>query len=97
MPRELGEYNGEALSVGAGRFGPYVKIGEAFVSIPRNIDPLEISVEQAIQLVKEKQAEDAPIGHYKELPITKGKGRFGPFIKWNGMFINVPRRIDFQK
>ncbi len=97
LPRELGEYNGEALSVGAGRFGPYVKIGEAFVSIPRNIDPLEISVEQAIQLVKEKQAEDAPIGHYKELPITKGKGRFGPFIKWNGMFINVPRRIDFDK
>ncbi|MBK7468559.1 MAG: type I DNA topoisomerase [Saprospiraceae bacterium] len=96
LPRDLGEYNNEALSVGAGRFGPYVKIGEAFVSIPRSIDPLEITLEQAIELVKVKQAEDAPIGFYKELPITKGKGRFGPFIKWNGMFINVPKRIDIE-
>lgn len=96
LPRDIGTFQGLNVSIGAGRFGPYIKLGEAFISIPRSIDPLEITMEQAQVLIREKQQEDAPIGHYKELPITKGKGRFGPFIKWNGMFINVPRRINFD-
>ena len=40
-------------------------------------------------MIKQKQVEDAPIGYYKELPVTKGKGRFGPFVKWNGMFVET--------
>ena len=43
-----------------------------------------------------KKLADAPVGFYDEKPITKGKGRFGPFIKWEGMFINVPRRYNFD-
>lgn len=97
LPKDLGKHEDQVVSIGAGRFGPYVKFGEQFISIPKNLDPLEISVAQAIELIQQKQLEDAPIGHYKELPVTKGKGRFGPFVKWNGMFINVPRRIDFEK
>ena len=45
-------------------------------------------------MIREKQKEDAPIYIYKDKPVTQGKGRFGPFIKWDGMFINIPKRYD---
>jgi DNA topoisomerase-1 len=57
---------------------------------------LEVTLERAIEVIQAKQEEDAPIGHYDQMPITKGKGRFGPFIKWNGLFINIPRAYDFD-
>jgi DNA topoisomerase-1 len=94
LPLTLGEYEGEQVYVNAGRFGPYVKFGEAFISIPRGEDPLEMDLERAIELIKEKQKADAPIAMYDGKGVTKGKGRFGPYIKWNDMFINVPRRYN---
>jgi DNA topoisomerase I len=96
LPLTLGEYEGQEVSVNAGRYGPYVKFGEQFVSLPRGTEPLDVDLEQAIAIIKAKQIEDAPIGHYKELPVTKGKGRFGPFIKWNELFINIPRAYNFD-
>lgn len=92
----LGEYEGQEISVNVGRFGPYVKFGEQFISLPRGEEPSSVSLERAIEIIKAKQFEDAPIGFYEEKPITKGKGRFGPFIKWNDMFINVPARYNFE-
>lgn len=92
----MGSYEGKELSVGIGRFGPYVKWGDEFVSIPRGTDPSTVDAEKAIEYIKAKQEADAPVGEYDGKPITKGKGRFGPFIKWDGMFINVPRRYDFE-
>jgi len=94
LPLTLGEYEGEEVYVNTGRFGPYVKFGEAFISIPKGEDPLEMDLERAIELIKEKQKADAPIAMYDGKPVTKGKGRFGPYIKWNDMFINVPRRYN---
>ena len=47
-------------------------------------------------LIKEKLAADAPIYTFDKLPVTKGKGRFGPFLKWNGLFINVNKKYDFD-
>lgn len=96
LPRTLGEYEGQEVAVNIGRFGPYVKLGEAFISIPRGEDPLEVTLDRAIELINEKQKADAPISTYDNKPVTKGKGRFGPFIKWNDMFINVPRRYNFD-
>lgn len=96
LPRTLGEWEGQEVSVNVGRFGPYVKYGEQFISIPRGEEPLDVTMERALQLIREKQTADAPIAHYKQLPVTKGKGRFGPFIKWNEIFINVPRRYNFD-
>lgn len=96
LPRTLGEYEGQEVSVNIGRFGPYVKLGEQFISIPRGEDPLEVTLDRAIALINEKQKADAPISTYENKPVTKGKGRFGPFIKWNDMFINVPRRYNFD-
>jgi len=96
LPMVLGEYEGKEVSVNTGRFGPYVKFGEQFISIPRGEEPLDMELERAIELIRQKQEADAPIATYEDKPVTRGKGRFGPFIKWNEMFINVPRRYDFD-
>jgi len=96
LPKTLGKYESETIEVNNGRFGPYVKFGKAFVSLPKGVDPLSIELEDAIRFIKEKQKADAPIYHYQDLPVQKGKGRFGPFIKWNNMFINVNKKYDWD-
>jgi DNA topoisomerase-1 len=96
LPRVIGEYNGQELSVNVGRFGPYIKLGDRFISIPKGEDLYSIELERAIQLLNEKQQAEAPVGFYQELPVTKGKGRFGPFIKWNDMYINVSKAYNFD-
>jgi DNA topoisomerase-1 len=96
LPRTVGSYREKELVIGIGRFGPYVKWGEQYVSIPRGEDPMKVDEERAVELVKQKEAADAPIAQYKGLPVTKGKGRFGPFIKYADLFINVPRAYDFD-
>lgn len=96
LPKTLGTYQGQEVSIGIGRFGPYVRHGEVFVSIPRGEDPLEVDMEKATELIKAKQAADAPIGTYKGLPISKGSGRFGPFLKWNDLYVNVPKKYNLN-
>ena len=91
----MGSYDGKDLSVSIGRFGPYVKWGDEFVSIPRGTDLAAVDTDKAIEFIKAKQVADAPVGEFDNKPVTKGTGRFGPFIKWDGLFINVPRRYDF--
>jgi DNA topoisomerase-1 len=58
--------------------------------------PTEVDMDTAISLIDEKQRADAPIYTYKNLPVTKGVGRFGPFLKWSGLFINVNKKYDFD-
>ncbi|WP_298389970.1 type I DNA topoisomerase [Hydrotalea sp.] len=96
LPRTLGAYENQEVSVNVGRFGPYVKWGEQFISLPKGVDLSEIELEQAITFIHQKNEADAPIATYKKLPVTKGKGRFGPFIKWNEVFINVPKKYNFD-
>ena len=96
LPKNIGTYKGEDLMVNNGRFGPYVKFGDKFVSLPKGVDPLSVELDDAIVLIKEKEEADAPIYMFKDLPVQKGKGRFGPFIKWNNMFINVNKKYDWD-
>src|SRR5690606_1856508 len=96
LPFDLGEIKGKPTSVGIGRFGPYVKWGEAFISIPKGKDPLTIDEAAALAIIEEKEAADAPIGYYNNEPVTKGTGRFGPFIKWSDLYINVPKAYNFD-
>lgn len=96
FPKNLGEYEGHEIIVAQGRFGPYVKFDKMFVSIPKGEDISSVDLNRAIELIKEKQAADAPIGEYEGLPVQKSVGRFGPFIKWNNMFINVNKKYDFD-
>ncbi|GGB71100.1 DNA topoisomerase 1 [Flavobacterium suaedae] len=96
LPKTLGTYKGEAVEVNNGRFGPYVRFGKKFISLPKGEDPLDVTFERAAELIAEKEKADAPIGMYKNEPVQKGVGRFGPFIKWSGMFINVNKKYDFD-
>lgn len=96
LPFSLGTYNNLEVSVGIGRFGPYVKHGDTFVSLPKGEDPLSVNMERAQELINEKNRADAPIATYQGQPVTKGKGRFGPFIKWGDLYINVPKRFNFD-
>lgn len=96
LPANLGEYEGQAVEVNNGRFGPYVKHDNKFISLPSGISPLSVTLEEAIKFILQKREADAPISQYEGLDVTKGKGRFGPFIKWNGLFINVNKQYDFD-
>ena len=96
FPKTIGQFEGDEVVVAHGRFGPYVKVKEMFVSIPRDEDISSVDIERAIELIKEKLQADAPVAEYEGLPVQKGTGRFGPFIKWNSMFINVSKKYDFD-
>lgn len=97
LPKVLGNYKDEEVEVNNGRFGPYVRFGKTFISLPKGEDPLDVSFERAKELIAEKEQADAPIGTYKGEPVQKGVGRFGPFIKWDGMFINVSKKYNFDR
>lgn len=96
LPFDLKEFEGKPVSVGVGRFGPYVKWGETFISIGRGTDPFSVTQEVAEQFIKDKIEADAPVATYKGEPVTKGKGRFGPFVKYKDLYVNVPKKYDFD-
>ena len=96
LPRKLGVYDGEEVEANVGRFGPYVRFGKTFISLPKDENALEVEMERAVELIKEKQKADAPIANYEGEDVTKGVGRFGPYIKWDGIFINVNKKYDFD-
>ena len=96
MPKSIGSYQEYEVTVNNGRFGPYIKHNDVFISLPKGILPLEVDMDTAINLIKEKQKANAPIYNFNEHPVTKGVGRFGPFLKWNGLFINVNKKYDFE-
>ena len=85
LPRILGEIDGEVVTAAVGRFGPYVKSGSLFVSIPKGMDPLTISLEEACTLIKAKKEKDAN-SHIKSFEEMAGleviNGRFGPYLSY---------------
>jgi len=96
FPKTVGEYENKEVVVAEGRYGPYVRFDEGFVSIPKGEAITSVDLDRAIELIEEKRKADAPIATYEGLPVQKGSGRFGPFIKWNDMFINVSKKYDFD-
>lgn len=96
LPKNLGQYKDEEVEVSNGRFGPYIRHGAAFVSLPKGENPLDVDFERAKELIDEKAIADAPIAVYKDEGVQKGVGRFGPFVKWNGLFINVSKKYNFD-
>jgi len=96
LPKIIGGYENIEVIVTNGRFGPYIKYDTMFVSIPRDENPMSVDINRAIELIQEKEQADAPIANYDNLPVQKGVGRFGPFLKWNSIFINVSKKYDFD-
>ena len=96
LPKELGEFKGEKVEANVGRYGPYIRYGKKFASMPKGEEPLDVDYERALEIIKAKEKADEPIYTYKGEGVQKGKGRFGPFLKWDGMFINVNKKYDFD-
>ncbi|MBE7689336.1 type I DNA topoisomerase [Tenacibaculum piscium] len=96
LPKKIGVYEDEEVIVSNGRFGPYIKFGTMFVSLDKGENPMEVDLPRAQELIVAKQKADAPIYFYEELPVQKGVGRFGPYLKWNSIFINVNKKYDFD-
>ncbi len=96
IPFDLSDYEGKTVSVGVGRYGPYVKWGETFISLGRGTDPFSVDQEHAEEVIREKIKADAPVATFKGEPVTKGTGRFGPFVKYKDMYVNVPKKYDFD-
>ncbi|MBP8791763.1 MAG: type I DNA topoisomerase [Lutibacter sp.] len=96
LPKVVGNFEGKEVEVAVGRFGPYVKYDELYISIPKDENPVDLDLKRATELILEKREADAPIAQYENLPVQKGVGRFGPFLKWNNIFINVNKKYDFD-
>lgn len=99
LPRNLGEWNGQAVSVGVGRFGPYVRCGNIFESVPKGEDPYSITLERSIELLEskvKKTADRTPhlIGHLDGKEILAASGRYGPYIKYDGKNITLDKGMD---
>ena len=94
LPRTLGELEGEPVTVGAGRFGPYVQYQKQYVSIPKDIDPLAITLEEALELIRQKQDEEAKklMKTFEEEPELRIiNGRFGPYLQYKGNNYRIPK------
>ncbi|MBN4061839.1 type I DNA topoisomerase [Bacteroidales bacterium AH-315-I05] len=89
LPRSLGEYEGDEIIIGVGRYGPYAKYKEKFFSLKKEDDPMSITKEKTIELIKEKTPK--PLGEYEGKEMTTGIGRYGPFVKHNDKYYSVPR------
>ncbi|MEN9487800.1 MAG: topoisomerase [Bacteroidota bacterium] len=96
LPKNLGTYKGEEVEVSNGRYGPFIRFGTTFVSLPKGEEPLNVDLARAQELIDEKLLADAPVAVYKGEGVQKGTGRFGPFLKWNGIFINVSTKYNFN-
>lgn len=97
LPKNLGEYNGESVSVGNGRFGPFVKVGKIYASLPKECNLMEVSLEQAIYLIEEKLRKDKEkvIKIFGEKdPIEILRGRFGPYIAFKGKNYKIPKEVN---
>jgi DNA topoisomerase I len=94
LARSLKTYKTKDVAIGSGRYGPYIKYGDAFISIPKEDDPLTISDNRVHELIEAKLHEDRPVTTYKGKPVSRGKGRFGPYLKYEGIFINIPKKYD---
>ncbi len=96
LPKTVGMYEDKEVVVANGRFGPYIKFDGKYVSLSKGENPMSVDMDRAVELIEEKRKADAPIGEYEGMPIQKGVGRFGPYLKWNSIFINVNKKYDFE-
>ena len=97
LPRHLGIVDGKNVEVNVGKFGPYVHYGDTYISLAKGEDVFSVTLERAKELISEKKKADAPIAIYEGAEVTKGVGRFLPFIKWNNIYINVTKKYNFDR
>ncbi|MCD8262348.1 MAG: type I DNA topoisomerase [Bacteroides sp.] len=99
LPRNLGEYEGETITIGAGKFGPYIRHNGKFISLPKEADPLTITLEESVELIEEKRKTEAQkvIKSFEEEPeLQILNGRYGPYIAFKGKNYKIPKEVVSQ-
>lgn len=98
LPRNIGSYNDLDIIANQGRYGPYLTYEKKYFSIQskKGITPFNVTLEQAIEIIEDKKKQDVSLLDYDGLPVNKGRGRYGPYLKWNNSYINIPKEIDFD-
>ncbi|SFK44231.1 type I DNA topoisomerase [Proteiniphilum acetatigenes] len=94
LPRTLGDFRGKEVVIGVGRFGPYIRHNSKFVSLPKGVDPLEIQLDEAIELIeaKEKKDQEKIIKTFEEEPdLQVLNGRYGPYIAYKKSNYKIPK------
>ena len=94
LPITLGEYNGEEVVVADGKYGPYVRIGKTFASLPKGTDPFALTLENAVALVEKKQSAALPIHDWGDIKILRG--RYGAYIKQGETNYRIPKSTDVE-
>jgi DNA topoisomerase-1 len=100
LPRNIGEFRDKDVVIGIGRFGPYIRHNNKFVSIPKGVDPLEIQLEEAIELIEDKERKDKEktIKLFEEdSDLQVLNGRYGPYIKYQNSNYKIPKTTDPKK
>ena len=96
LPRELGEFDGATVRVGAGKYGPYVNYGKVYISIPKEVDPVTLSLEGAVQLILQHRLDDAK-RHLKtfeqDAELEVMNGRYGPYLSYKKQNYKLPRNL----
>ena len=96
FPRELGEYDESIVKIGAGKFGPYINIGKTYISIPKEVDPLSITLEQAVQIILQFRLDEAR-KHLKtfeeDAELEVMNGRYGPYLSYKKQNYKLPKNM----
>ncbi len=97
LPRTIGDYEGSEVVIGAGRFGPYILHNRKYTSLPKGADPLAITLDEAIELIKEKRQQDTQ-KHLKifpeDLKLEVLNGRYGPYLAYDGKNYRMPKAMQ---
>ncbi len=93
LPREVGFFEDQPMTIGIGKFGPYVKHDAKYVSLSKEDDPYTIDENRAIELIQQKRAESVSeaLGEFEGKLVATGKGRFGPYVKFEDKYVSLPR------
>ena len=97
LPKNIGEYEGEVMTVAVGRFGPYVRHAGKFYSLPKDTDPLSCTAEQAVEIIREKrESEEKSLlkSFAEDADLSIRTGRFGPYLKYKTDNYKLPKDVD---
>ena len=92
LPLTLGEYQGQEVVIGEGKYGPYIRYNGSFTSLPKNTDPYSVTLEQAIELLEKKQQQEEPIHVFGDVQVLNG--RYGAYIKTPQGNYKLPRGVE---